>query len=131
MIEKHTINFMPEDAICAGWFFKSEQSEKAPCIILAHGFYGVKEMRLDAYAERFAKAGYHALVFDYPHFGESDGKPRQIPDIKKQIQDCHSAIQYAKEIPEVDADKIILWGTSFSGAHVLKNGPTQFFKETC
>ena len=120
MIEKNTINFMSEDTMCAGWFFKTEKEEKAPCVILAHGFCGVKEMRLDAYAERFAEAGYHALVFDYRHFGGSDGKPRQLLDIRKQLQDWQSAIQFAKELPGVDADKLILWGTSFSGGHVLK-----------
>ena len=80
-------------------FLKRKKRKKAPCVILAHGFCGVKEMRLDAYAERFAEAGYHALVFDYRHFGGSDGKLRQLLDIRKQLQDWQSAIQYAKELP--------------------------------
>ena len=44
---------------------------RSACVVLAHGFGGVKEARLDAYAERFAAAGYAALVFDYRHFGDS------------------------------------------------------------
>ena len=36
---------------------------------MAHGLAAVKEMRLDAYAERFAAAGLNVLVFDYRHFG--------------------------------------------------------------
>ena len=50
----------------------------------AHGLAGVKEMRLDAYAERFCAAGLACLVFDYRHFGESAGEPRQLLDIQRQ-----------------------------------------------
>jgi hypothetical protein len=87
---------------------------------MAHGFGGVKEMRLDAYAERFAREGYHVLVFDYRHFGASDGQPRQLLSIRKQHQDWRAALAYARSLSEVDAGKIILWGTSFSGGHVAK-----------
>ncbi len=59
-------------------------------------------MRLDAYAERFAQAGYHVLVFDYRHFGDSEGEPRQILDIKKQHQDWHAAISFARGLPGID-----------------------------
>ncbi len=76
-------------------------------------------MRLDAYAERFARAGYCALVFDYRHFGASDGEPRQVLDIKKQHQDWHAAIACARALPIVDPQKIVTWGTSFSGGHVF------------
>ena len=120
MWEKKDIQFESDGLICRGWLFKQSQQEKAPCIILAHGFGGVKEMGLEAYAVRFADAGYHALVFDYRHFGSSDGEPRQILDIKKQHQDYHAAILYARSLPEVNPEKIILWGTSFSGGHVLQ-----------
>ena len=86
---------------------------------MAHGLAGVKEMRLDAYAERFAAAGYHVLVFDYRHFGASQGRPRQLLDIRRQHEDWGAAVSYARARPEVDADRIVLWGTSLSGGHVL------------
>jgi len=81
-------------------------------------------MRLDAYAEAFAGAGYHALVFDYRHFGDSEGDPRLILDIKKQHQDWRAAIRFAKGLPVVDSHRIALWGTSFSGGHVLEIAAT-------
>jgi len=62
VFDNTTCHFTSEDAMCAGWFFKTEKEEKTPCVILAHGFCGVKEMRLDAYAEKFAEAGCRALV---------------------------------------------------------------------
>lgn len=114
------ISFDSGDLRCAGWFFKASGGSPGACVILAHGFCGVKEARLDAYAQAFADAGYHALVFDYRHFGGSPGSPRQLLDIKKQQQDWHAAISYARSLPGVDPDRIVLWGTSFSGGHVVK-----------
>lgn len=119
MIERQNIRFVSEGLNCMGWFYQAPGKGRSPCIILAHGFGGVKEMCLDAYAETFAEAGYHALVFDYRHFGESEGEPRQILDIKKQHQDWHAAIRFARRLPGVDPQRIVLWGTSFSGGHVV------------
>lgn len=82
-------------------------------------------MRLDAYAERFQKAGYACLVFDYRHFGDSEGQPRQLLDIGKQQQDWVAAIAYARSRPEVDGRRVVVWGSSFSGGHALYLGATQ------
>lgn len=117
---RQDIQFASEGLKCAAWFFKAPGIDKAPCVILAHGFCGVKEMRLDAYAEAFAGAGYHALVFDYRHFGDSEGDPRLILNIRKQHQDWRAAIRFAKGLPGVDSHRMVLWGTSFSGGHVLE-----------
>ena len=43
---------------------------------MASGLSCVREQRLDAFAERFAAAGYAVLAFDYRHFGASGGSPR-------------------------------------------------------
>ena len=61
---------------------------------MAHGLSGVKEMRLYAYAEKFAHAGYNVFIFDYRHFGESSGEPRQLLDINKQHQDWSAAVRH-------------------------------------
>jgi len=111
-----------ENERCSGWFYKLQTSDQLPCIILGHGFSGTKQMQLGAFAEKFVHSGYHALVFDYRHFGESEGHPRQLLNIKKQHEDWHSAIQFAKTLDSVDHTKIILWGSSFSGGHVIEIG---------
>jgi pimeloyl-ACP methyl ester carboxylesterase len=87
---------------------------------MAHGLVAIKEMRLDAYAKRFAEAGYSVLVFDYRHFGESGGQPRQLLDINKQHQDWRAAIQFAQSNLDIGIDKIVLWGSSLSGGHVIQ-----------
>ena len=104
---------------CAGWFYTADGSAPAPTVVMAHGLAAVKEMRLDAYAERFAAAGYHVLVFDYRHFGASAGEPRQLLDVGRQHQDWLAAVEYARSRPEVDGNRIVLWGSSLSGGHVL------------
>lgn len=122
MTSYQKIEFPSGDQACAGWFLRAEPEggAAAPCVIFGHGFCGVKEARLDAYAERFAQAGYNALVFDYRHFGESPGSPRQLLDIRKQQEDWHAAISYARSLQGINSDRIVLWGTSFSGGHVIE-----------
>ena len=89
---RKTITFDSHGETCAGWFYQRRGVERASCVVMAHGLAGVKEMRLDAYAERFAAAGYHVLVFDYRHFGASTGGPRQLLDIGRQHEDWVAAV---------------------------------------
>ncbi|RMD82672.1 MAG: alpha/beta hydrolase [Candidatus Dadabacteria bacterium] len=91
----------------------------SPLIVLAHGFGGTIDAGLLPYAERFAAAGIHALAFDYRHFGRSDGEPRQLVSIRRQLADWAAAIRFARTLPGVDPQRIALFGTSFSGGHVV------------
>jgi uncharacterized protein len=103
---------------CAAWLYRPQ--EATACVVLAHGWTGVREQRLDAYAERFAGAGLAALVFDYRHFGASDGEPRSLLDIRRQLADWRAAVTYARGLESIDPWRIALWGTSFSGGHVIE-----------
>jgi len=118
-MQRENITFASGGLSCAGWFYPAQTAAPAATVVMAHGLAGVKEMRLDAFAERFAAAGYHVLVFDYRHFGDSQGMPRQLLDIKKQHEDWAAAVDYARSRHEVDASGIVLWGSSLSGGHVL------------
>ena len=86
---------------------------------MAHGFSAVREHRLDAYAGRLAQAGLAVLVFDYRHFGASDGEPRQLLSITKQRDDLKAAVAHARSLDGVDPKRIALWGSSFGGGHVI------------
>src|SRR3712207_9260323 len=86
---------------------------------MAHGFGGVRALRLYAYAEQFAAAGYAVAVFDYRGFGDSDGTPRQLLDVAMQHQDWRSALAYVRNLPDIDPEKVVAWGTSFGGGHVI------------
>jgi pimeloyl-ACP methyl ester carboxylesterase len=118
-MQRQNITFASHGTTCAGWFYCVDGERRGPCVVMAHGLAGVKEMRLDAYAERFAAAGYHVLVFDYRHFGASAGSPRQLLDIGRQHEDWIAAVAYARGRAEVDPGRVTVWGSSLSGGHVL------------
>src|SRR3954447_4825346 len=87
----------------AGWLYRPDEPEgDVPCVVLAHGFGALKEGGLDAFAERFAAAGLAALVFDYRHFGESGGEPRNLIDVARQHGDWRAAIGHARALDGVE-----------------------------
>ncbi len=107
-----------------GWHYQPDGAGPFATIVMAHGFSAVKEMYLDRFAEAFAAAGLAALVFDNRNFGASDGEPRQEIDPWQQIADYRDAITFALTLPQTDAARIGVWGSSYSGAHVLVLGAT-------
>lgn len=113
------VGFRSEEEICDACLYRPSVPAPYPCLIMAHGFAAIREMRLDAFAERFAAAGLAVLVFDFRHLGRSEGHPRGLVDIRRQHEDYRSAIAYARTVEGVDPERIALWGTSFSGAHTL------------
>ena len=114
--------FTSGEETCAAWWYHPEAPGPHATIVMAHGLGGVRQMRLDAFAERFVEAGYACLVFDYRHFGASGGSPRQILDIRRQLEDWRAAIAHVRTLAEVDADRIVVWGTSFGGGHAIVTG---------
>ncbi|HEY6561975.1 MAG TPA: alpha/beta fold hydrolase [Polyangiaceae bacterium] len=113
------VEFSSHGTTCRGLFVRPVSDHPAPLIVLAHGLGGVYEMRLDAYARRFAEAGYAALTFDYRYFGRSDGHPRHLLVREQQQEDIEAAIAFGKTLPGVDGSKVVLWGTSLAGGHVI------------
>ncbi len=90
-----------------------------PCVVMAHGFSATRDDGLPAYAEAFRDAGFAVVLFDYRHFGASTGEPRQLLDIGRQLDDYRAAVPWARRLDGIDPDRIALWGSSFSGGHVL------------
>jgi hypothetical protein len=115
------IEFKTEDGVTLrGWHYvPNDQRGRVATIIMAHGFSAVKEMYLDRFAEAFAEAGFASIVFDNRNFGASDGEPRYEIDPWQQVRDYRDAITYAETLDETDADRIGVWGSSYSGGHVL------------
>ncbi|MEG9227347.1 alpha/beta hydrolase [Aeromicrobium sp. Sec7.5] len=112
--------FVSEGVDCAARVYRpTSTAGPAPVVVLAHGFGGVRALRLDAYAERFAAAGYVAVAFDYRGFGDSAGEPRQLLDVGMQLADWRAALAFARTLPGVDPERVVAWGTSFAGGHVI------------
>ncbi len=113
------MTFSSGDGRCEAWLYRPQGKHRPPVIVMGHGFGAVRELRLDAYAERFAEAGYAVLVFDYRHFGGSTGEPRELLDLSRQHEDWRSALAYARSLDWVDQSQVIAWGSSLGGGHVL------------
>jgi fermentation-respiration switch protein FrsA (DUF1100 family) len=120
---RQDIEFDAEGTTLRGWLYVPDNATgPAPTIVMCHGYSAVKELFLDAFAEVFCDAGFCALVYDNRNLGASDGEPRQEIDPHAQIADYRHAITFARSLDEVDGDRIGVWGSSYSGAHVLVVG---------
>lgn len=109
---------------CAAWHWTGEGDAFAgergrPCVVMAPGFGHTADSGLHPYAERFAAEGLDVLAFDYRCFGESTGEPRQLVDYRRHRADYRAAVEHARGLPEVDPDRIVLWGSSYSAGHVI------------
>lgn len=121
--ERKNIEFDSDGIKLRGWLYLPKESKKLyPAIVMAHGFSAVKEMYLDKYAEVFSSAGFAVLVYDNRNFGESEGTPRQEIDPWSQVRDYRNAITFLRTLPDIDKNRIGIWGTSYSGGHVLVVG---------
>jgi len=101
------------------WLVTPATKPPWPLVAMAHGWAAVKEMNLDLFAAAISDAGLAALVFDHRGFGASSGLAGDI-DPELQIADYRAALSYAAELPEVDSNRLGVWGTSYSGGHVLR-----------
>lgn len=90
-----------------------------PCVVMAGGWCYVKELAQPTYAAALAARGIAAIIFDYRGFGSSEGEPRQHIDPNEQLADYRNAIDHAERMDDIDADRIGVWGISYSGGHVL------------
>lgn len=120
----NTISFTSKGVRCEAWHVSATTEALAsaagrPCVVMAHGFGGTRDTGLLGYADGFAAAGLDVLVFDYRGFGTSEGSPRQHVSFRRQRADYRAAVAAARRLDGVDPSRIVLWGTSYSGGHVL------------
>jgi fermentation-respiration switch protein FrsA (DUF1100 family) len=118
---RQDIEFKSEGVTCRGWFFTPDEGKPPfPCITMAMGANYVKEFPIiKVHTEEFIRHGLACVVFDYRSFGASDGLPRQHLDGPAQVEDCRNAISLAETLPNVDRERLGLWGTSLGGGHAL------------
>jgi cephalosporin-C deacetylase-like acetyl esterase len=122
---REDISFQTADNVTLrGWFYKPQEADTpVPCLVMAHGWTCLKEMYLDQFAEHFSsKLNLACLVYDHRGFGDSDtrdGQPRHEIIPTQQASDFQDAITYAQSRPDVNKDKIGVWGSSFGGGLVL------------
>jgi pimeloyl-ACP methyl ester carboxylesterase len=117
-MEREEIWFESHGDRCAAWLYSSGFAAASPAIVMAHGLTGTRRDRLGAFAERFARVGITALVFDHRGFGDSEGEPdRFVP--RRQLEDWTAAIDYARSLDGVDPTRIATFGSSMGGGNAL------------
>jgi uncharacterized protein len=119
------MTFYSQGLRCAAWHYRAESDALTtpsgrPCAVMAHGFGATRDGGLDGFASGLAAAGIDTLVFDYRGFGASEGSRRQYVDIDGQLDDYRSALAFARKLDGIDPDRLVLWGVSLSGGHVLR-----------
>lgn len=125
MADWERVIFHSGGVTCAGRLYRPTHGPRPyPCVVVGHGFSGTMD-NLVAYADRFSAAGFAVFTFDYRGFGESGGEPRQLMDTKRQRDDWHAAIHTARRSDNVDSARIALWGSSYSGGHVIDVASTE------
>lgn len=117
--ERRDVELTSHGATLRGWLYPGSGDEPGPGVVLAHGLSGVREMFLDRYAKAFAAAGFTTLVYDHFGFGSSDGEPRQWPSPSVQLEGYRDAVAWLGTQASVDAGRIGIWGSSFSGGEVI------------
>jgi uncharacterized protein len=114
------VEFESEGNTLRGWLFLPDGDGPFPGVVMSSGFAGVKEGFLgNPFHRVVADAGIAVVLYDHANTGESDGLPRQELDPILQQRGYRDAITFLSGRDDVDADRIGIWGTSYSGGHVL------------
>lgn len=126
-IKYDEVTFPSGGVECHAWHFTGEGDALAtdagrPVVVMAHGLAGTKDSGLQPFAEALAGAGLDVLAFDYRGFGSSGGTPRQTVSLSDQLDDYRAAMAAAARLPGVDPSRLVLWGVSLAGGHVLAAG---------
>jgi fermentation-respiration switch protein FrsA (DUF1100 family) len=116
-VQTHT--FVSHGTRCTGDLYLPSGDGPHACLLMAHGFGAQRDFALPAFAKIFAGAGMAVFLFDYRCFGDSEGLPRQWVSPRRHVQDYHAALAHVRSLPNIDRARLGLWGTSFSGGHVL------------
>jgi pimeloyl-ACP methyl ester carboxylesterase len=115
-----TTTFNSHGARCAAWLTRPPGQGPHPVLVLAHGLGANHSMSLSRYERHFARAGIATVGFDYRYLGASGGTPRQRLSLRRHRQDIAAAISFVRTVPEIDANRVALWGTSLGAMHVLR-----------
>jgi hypothetical protein len=109
----------PSGMRCAAILYRPAGTETAPCVVMGAGGTLTQRDGIPDYARRIAAGGIAALTFDYRHWGESEGQPRRLLSIPRQLEDWRAAIEHARGLTGIATDRVAVWGMSSGGGHAL------------
>lgn len=104
---------------CAAWLYRpTDTTHAVPVVVMAHGLSGTRRDRLGPFAERFADAGFAALLFDHRGFGDGTGE-QDLFEPNRQLEDWRAAIDFARGLEGIDAARLATFGSSMGGGNAL------------
>jgi dipeptidyl aminopeptidase/acylaminoacyl peptidase len=95
-----------------------EPGQRRAGIVLCHGYTGVKDLYLPDNARALVDAGYVAMTFDYKGWGDSEGARSRLAPYSR-VADVQAALTFLGTVPEVDPERLGIYGTSYGGATVV------------
>ncbi|MFM2400200.1 MAG: hypothetical protein RL341_2357, partial [Pseudomonadota bacterium] len=93
---------------------------KLPAVVVGGSLTSVKEQMSAAYAKELAGQGFAALAFDYRHYGQSEGMPRQLESVESKKADLKGAVSFLQTHARIDPQGIALLGVCTSGGMSFK-----------
>ena len=120
MLVEKPVSFESHGATLRGYLIaKADGQHKCPGVVMAHGTSATVQMVAIEYARVFARAGLAVIIYDHRGFGRSGGEPRLEINPWVQCRGYLDALSFAASLPEVDANRIALWGDSYTGGQVV------------
>lgn len=113
------LQFTSDADSCAATVYRPDAWNELPCVVMGNGASFTRVDGLPRFAHRFVDAGFAALTFDFCHFGDSAGEPRQLIDLDRQVQDFAAAVAFARSLDCIDAGRVAAWGFSTGGGVAL------------
>ena len=96
-----------------------------PAIIFNHGYIPPAQYRTTeryaAYVDGFARNGYIVFKPDFRGHGSSEGSPEGAYYLPAYATDALNALSSIKKYPDVNPDKIGMWGHSMGGSITLRS----------
>jgi dipeptidyl aminopeptidase/acylaminoacyl peptidase len=123
-VRKTPVSFFSEGVRLVGDIYYPDDlgpSEQRAGIVLCHGYTGVKDLYLPDNARVLTEAGYVVMTFDYKGWGDSEGARSRLAPYSR-VADAQAALTFLETLPEVDAQRLGIYGTSYGGATVVWTG---------
>ena len=118
---KKNISFYSEGVKLDGDIYYPDDlkdGEQRAGVVLCHGYTGVKDLYLPDNARALNEAGYMVMTFDYKGWGESEGARTRLAPYSR-VADVQAAMTFLGIQPEVDEDRLGIYGTSYGCATVV------------
>ncbi|MGX5723532.1 alpha/beta hydrolase [Metapseudomonas otitidis] len=121
-VHRHSLRIPVNGIELDAWYYLPDAPAPFPVLLMSPGFAALKALHLDAFARHFAEAGFAVVLCDHRGFGASGGEPREDIDPWQQVDDLREVLTWASLRPEVDASRLGVWGSSYSGGHAIVLG---------